>query len=178
MKRQQEADKNKERRAAALTSSSTFHGIDVPRDLGLDCGHYKWRQSQSHVEVFLPLPDGIPTNKAIVSIKPRHISVEFDEKPLLCGTLYRDIKVEESTWYIQDGMMEIILMKRSRRDNYADGESNADTFWKSVLAKTIESHTLQIEHPPLVYYWSFYEEERGHSHRVGQKKETRALQWK
>ncbi len=30
--------------------------IEVPAGLGLDCDNYKWRQNQSHVEVFVRLP--------------------------------------------------------------------------------------------------------------------------
>lgn len=31
--------------------------IEVPHDMGLDCDNYKWRQNQTHVEVFVRLPE-------------------------------------------------------------------------------------------------------------------------
>ena len=50
----------------------------------------------------------------------------------LRGPLYASIKVEESTWYVQDGLLTVQLLKRNRRGHYANGTSNADTFWMSV----------------------------------------------
>ena len=41
----------------------SYAAIEVPADLGLDCQRYKWRQNQSHVEVFIPLPPGVPASK-------------------------------------------------------------------------------------------------------------------
>jgi hypothetical protein len=40
-----------------------YLAIEVPEDLGMDCQRYKWRQNQSHVEVFIPLPAGVPASK-------------------------------------------------------------------------------------------------------------------
>lgn len=40
-----------------------YAAIELPPDLGLDCQRYKWRQNQSHVEVFIPLPPGVPASK-------------------------------------------------------------------------------------------------------------------
>ena len=31
--------------------------ISLPPDMGLDCGHYKWYQNQSFVELAFPLPE-------------------------------------------------------------------------------------------------------------------------
>ena len=50
----------------------------------------------------------------------------------LRGLLYASIKVEDSTWYVQDGLLSVQLLKRNRRGHYANGSSNADTFWMSV----------------------------------------------
>ena len=44
---------------ARLTCSRTraWEEISLPADMGMDCGHYKWYQNQSFVELALPLPD-------------------------------------------------------------------------------------------------------------------------
>lgn len=141
----------------ALISSSYKH-IDIPTDLGLDCGTYKWRQNQSYVEIFIPLPDSVDSAAKIrVELKPGFISVEINERPFLRGTLYRDIKAEDSTWFMQDGVLEITLLKYSRRGQYANGETNADTFWKSVLQSAQETEMLHLQNPPSKYYTSYYE---------------------
>lgn len=158
MRRKEEEEKIAARKQALLSSS--YKQIDIPRDLGLDCGQYKWKQNQSYVEIFIPLPSHVDSaSKISVELKPDHISVVIDEKPFLCGTLFRQVKAEESTWYIQDGLLEIILLKRSRRGQYAAGETNANTYWKSVTRKAPEKETLQLENPPSQYYHSPFEGE-------------------
>jgi len=156
MHRKLEEEKTAARRAALLPPS--YLAIDIPRDMGMDCGTYRWKQTQSHVEVFLPLPENITTaSKISVSIKPSHLAIEFDERPMMKGQLYRDIKADESTWYVQDRVLEIILLKRNRKGNYQDGTTNADTFWKSVLKNALETEVLALKHPPTSYYWALGE---------------------
>ncbi|KAL4532079.1 hypothetical protein Ndes2437B_g02505 [Nannochloris sp. 'desiccata'] len=152
MHRKIEEEKTTARRAALLPPS--YLAIDIPRDMGMDCGTYRWKQTQSHVEIFLPLPENITVSKISVSIKPSHLTVDFDERPMLKGKLYREIKADESTWYIQDKVLEIVLLKRNRKGNYQDGMTNADTFWKSVLKSAPETEVLALEHPPTSYYWA------------------------
>jgi CS domain len=147
-----EEEKAFARRAALLPPS--YLAIDIPRHMGMDCGTYRWKQSQSHVEIFLPLPENITASKVSVTIKPGHIAIEFDERPILKGQLYKEIKADESTWYIQDRVLEIVLLKRNRKGNYQDGTTNADTFWKSVVKNAPEKEVLALEHPPTSYYWA------------------------
>ena len=156
MRRREEEEREAASKMALLPSA--YLAIDLPKDMGMSCGAYKWRQSQSHVEVFVPIPDGVPSSKAAVSLSTNRISIEFDEKPILKGTLYRAIKAEESTWYIQDNVLEVIMLKRCRRGHYEKGKTNADTFWMSVLKSAPEGETLPLASPPLAYYWSHHEE--------------------
>lgn len=146
-------------RQAALTGES-YLSIELPQDLGLDCGGYKWRQNQSHVDVFVPLPEGTSLQHIQVDLKPATIFVSVHERTILKGALYRDIKVEESTWFIQDGVLEMNLLKRNRRGRYEQGTTNADTFWRSVTKRAPENETLALEFPPNTYYWSFCEDEK------------------
>ena len=67
-----------------------------------------------------------------VSLKAGCIEVCMGPRTPLRGLLYASIKVEESTWYVQDGLLTVQLLKRNRRGHYANGTSNADTFWMSV----------------------------------------------
>ena len=136
MRIQLEEDKAADRRAALAPPS--YLAIDIPAGLGMDCGSYRWRQSPSHVEIFLPVPDGLSSRKISVVLQTQYIAVEFDEKPILKGQLCRAIKADESTWYVQDGVLEIIMLKRNRKGNYESGTTNADTFWRSVLKSASE----------------------------------------
>ncbi len=67
-----------------------------------------------------------------VKLSPSSISVQLGERSALRGEFFAEIKVEESTWHMHDGVLHMQLLKRNRRGNYANGSNNAATFWKSV----------------------------------------------
>ena len=67
-----------------------------------------------------------------VILSPSSIEVRMGMRTPLKGQLFADIKVEESTWYVQDSLLSIQLLKRNRRGHYADGSDNSGTFWTSV----------------------------------------------
>lgn len=162
MKKREEDEKKMAQRMALVSQS--YRQIDIPRDLGIDCGNYKWKQNQSYVEVFIPLSDYVAQEatdpKVSVELQPKRLSVEINERAILRGSLYREIKAEESTWYIQDGVLEIIMLKRSRRGQYANGETNADTFWHAVLESASKMEMLPCVQPPTSYYWSPHEDDQ------------------
>lgn len=188
--------------------------VELAPGLSLDCGRYKWTQSQSHVEVFFPLPEHVAPRQArarlwvpchtvparltparllpcpaksggcgwapamhsrpcghggadsrarqvVVELTPTGVRVELGEARPMAGPLWAGIKREDSTWTVQvrhmpcsrpatadasdgarragpaargaqDGVVHLHLLKRSRRGAYADGATNADTFWPAV----------------------------------------------
>lgn len=156
MKRKEEEEREAARKLALLPQG--YLAIDIPKDMGMSCGSYKWRQSQSHVEIFVPLLDGMSPSKVTVLLTTKRLEIEFDEKPILKGNLYREIKADESTWYVQDNVLEVVMLKRCRRGNYEKGTTNADTFWMSVLKSAADFERLQLKSPPNSYYWSPHEE--------------------
>lgn len=125
MRRADEAGKAAARAALAGCGGPPYAALELPAELGLDCGRYKWRQSQSHVEVFVPLPPGLPAGRVDVRLTTTSLSIIIDEAPVLCGRLYRAVKAGESTWYCCDGVLELVLAKRSRRGAYEAGATNA-----------------------------------------------------
>jgi hypothetical protein len=125
MRRAAEADKASARLALQRGGGPAYAAVELPPQLSLDCQRYKWRQSQSHVEVFVPLPEGLPAGRVAVRLSTSAISVCVDEAPVLAGRLYREIKAEESTWFIQDGVLEISMLKRCRRGAYEAGKTNS-----------------------------------------------------
>ena len=76
---------------------------------------------------------------------------------LLSGELHHEIKQDASTWYIENHILHILMMKRNRRGNYANGATNADTFWYSPLRKGPAEAVIPVQHPPTAYYSSFVE---------------------
>ncbi|KAL4427969.1 hypothetical protein ABPG75_002058 [Micractinium tetrahymenae] len=152
MRRVQEAERTAARAALAGAGGPTYATVELPPELSLDCQRYKWRQSQSHVEVFVPLPAGLPARAVVVQLSTKAISIVVDEAPVVAGQLWREIKAEESHWFIADGVLEVVMLKRCRRGHYEAGTTNADTFWKAVVRGAAPHETLPCEHPPVAYY--------------------------
>ncbi|EIE25264.1 hypothetical protein COCSUDRAFT_13889, partial [Coccomyxa subellipsoidea C-169] len=128
-----EAEESSQTEAKRLDAGGKrWSEISVPSDLGLDCGRYKWWQNQSYVEVFFLIPEKVTAKQVTVRMAPSDVHVQLGERHVLKGSWYGEIKQDESTWFIQDGVLSMQLLKRNRRGNYANGSNNADTFWKSV----------------------------------------------
>ncbi|KAK9836491.1 hypothetical protein WJX74_001619 [Apatococcus lobatus] len=134
--------------------------ITVPESLGMDCDSYKWYQNQTYVEVHALLK-GCQPSKVALQLTTTHLSIVLDTRPLLSGELHSEIKSDASTWYIENKILHIIMMKRNRRGSYASGSTNADTFWFSPLQKGPAEATIPVQHPPTSYYSSYAELENG-----------------
>mmetsp|Transcript_27506 Transcript_27506/g.52351 ORF Transcript_27506/g.52351 Transcript_27506/m.52351 type:complete len:300 (+) Transcript_27506:194-1093(+) len=142
--------------------------IDIPADMGLECSRYKWRQNQSHVNIYVQLPHGTSARAVMVDLQPNYLSVTVGTDVLFKGDLYAPVKLEDSTWLINDGILEIVLLKRYRKGFYEDGKSNSDTFWFSIFRKPNKTEALQLDHPPSKYYSSYYEKDGKPLHkRIG-----------
>ena len=143
-----------------------YRGLEIAPNLGEDCGTYKWRQTQTYVEVFVPLPATcVVATDVSVNLTSTFVSVRVRGEPVVEGELHSPIKAEASTWVVVDGVLEMSLLKRNRRGNYDDGCTNADTFWYSVCASTPKnqdvpkkagdvrgSKRLALTEPPHEYY--------------------------
>ncbi|BDA41536.1 hypothetical protein COCOBI_02-3170 [Coccomyxa sp. Obi] len=128
-----EAEEKCQTQAKLMDSRATIWGdINVPSGLGLDCGRYKWWQNQSYVEALFLIPENVTSKQVKVHMAPSTVEVQIGERIILQGSWYGEIKQEDSTWYIQDGILHMQLLKRNRRGNYANSSTNADTYWKSV----------------------------------------------
>lgn len=127
MRAAEEAGKAAARAALASTGGPAYATLELPApgELSLDCQRYKWRQSQSHVEVFVPLPEGLTARRCSVQLSTSAISISVNDTRVLSGRLYRPIKAEESTWFVQDGVLEVTMLKRNRRGHYEAGTTNA-----------------------------------------------------
>jgi hypothetical protein len=75
-----------------------------------------------------------------VKLTPSTIRVQIGDRVAMQGELYAEIKRDNSIWFIQDGVLHMQLLKRNRRGNYANGKTNADTFWKSVNTEVLNHH--------------------------------------
>lgn len=90
-------------------------------------------------------PPGQDTGAQVqVELQLAHISVTIASRTIIRGELYARIKREESTWYAEQGILYLSLLKLNRRGSYQNGCTNADTFWKSLLRKQPPGETLEV----------------------------------
>ncbi|KAH9280004.1 Nuclear migration protein nudC [Echinococcus granulosus] len=78
---------------------------------GADLDRYRWTQTLQDLEVRIPIRLGrrIKSRDVVVEFKRRHLKVELrGQEPILQGELYNEIKTEESSWTLDDGL-EIVL---------------------------------------------------------------------
>lgn len=60
---------------------------------------YKWRQTLTDLTITLPVPPGTRGKQLDVQIKKKHVRVGLKGlEPVLEGELFREVKVDESTW--------------------------------------------------------------------------------
>lgn len=85
---------------------------------------YEWDQSLSEVNIYVEVPQGVRAKQLTVSIKPQHLSVGIKDLPAyLDKELGGLVRVSESLWTLEDGVLHIQLAK-----------AQADTTWASAIA--------------------------------------------
>jgi hypothetical protein len=95
-----------------------------------------------------------------VSIGPRRLSVSlpassgggggedgggWEKIDLLSGALFKRVAVDGSTWHYCDGLLFVSLLKLSRRGCYLDGDTAAETWWRSVFEEEAEARKEEEE---------------------------------
>lgn len=82
------------------------------------------------------MPENSNKRSVTVVFKPSHLHVQFkgQEKPIIDGELYNRVKVEDSTWYLEDGCLKIDMQK-----------VKSDEWWKSVCKGDPEIDTTKLQ---------------------------------
>jgi hypothetical protein len=72
------------------------------------------------VTLSLPLPEGCVKRNVAVTFKPDRLKVVLKGNTVVDGELHKRVKVEDSTWYLEDGKLRIDLAK-----------AKGDEWWKA-----------------------------------------------
>ncbi|KAI9220197.1 HSP20-like chaperone [Blastocladiella britannica] len=84
---------------------------------------YKWRQTLQDVDLTVPLPKGTKGRDLAVKIeKKRLVAGLKGQAPIFEGELHSAVKIDDSTWLIEDGELSIHLEKVNKME-----------WWKNVL---------------------------------------------
>jgi len=96
---------------------------------------YRWRQELSEVDITVPVLKGTRGKDLTVQIKKNYLSLGLKGKePILAGDLFKDIKVEDSTWTIEDQSIVLIHLEKV----------NQMTWWPHVLTHHPKIDTTKI----------------------------------
>ncbi|CAL7943304.1 unnamed protein product [Xylocopa violacea] len=108
---------------------------------GADLPNYRWTQTLQDLEIRVPL-------KVNFSARPRDVSITITKKRLTCGIkgqppiidgdFPHEIKVEESTWVIEDGKMLLINLEKV----------NKMQWWAHVVTCDPEISTKKVNPEP------------------------------
>ncbi|KZC09605.1 PREDICTED: nuclear migration protein nudC [Dufourea novaeangliae] len=108
---------------------------------GADLPNYRWTQTLQELELKVPL-------KVNFSARPRDVTVSISKKHLTCGVkgqppiidgdFPHDVKLEESTWVIEDGKMLLINLEKV----------NKMQWWAHVVTSDPEISTKKVNPEP------------------------------
>lgn len=113
-------------------------------DYGTTEKNYSWTQTPDDVTISIVLPDkNLHSRDIEVSFTCRHLRVALRSKPaepLIDGDLTKMISVDDSTWTLDNGLLEVTLAKGV--DSAGDDEGK---WWPSAIVGDKEVDVKAIE---------------------------------
>ncbi|TFK77151.1 nuclear movement protein nudC [Pluteus cervinus] len=98
---------------------------------------YKWVQELGEVDITVPVPKGTRARDLAIVIQKKKLSVGFKGKDkIMEGELCKEIKIDESTWSVDNNEVVIHLEK-----------VNAMEWWENILTHHPKLDTRKIEPP-------------------------------
>ncbi|KAH7916428.1 nuclear movement protein nudC [Hygrophoropsis aurantiaca] len=97
---------------------------------------YKWRQELGEVDITVPVPKGTRGRDLSVTIQKKRLSVGLkgQSEKILDGELCKEIKIDDSTWSVEDQELFIHLEKL-----------NQQQWWENVLIHHPKIDTRKIQ---------------------------------
>ncbi|ESK97915.1 nuclear movement protein [Moniliophthora roreri MCA 2997] len=97
---------------------------------------YKWTQVLGEVDITVPVSKGTRARDLIVTIQKKKLSVGLKgQDKILEGELCKEIKVEDSTWTLEDNENVLIHLEKV----------NQQQWWENVLTHHPKIDTTKIE---------------------------------
>ncbi|XP_037978487.2 nuclear migration protein nudC [Plutella xylostella] len=106
---------------------------------GCDLENYKWTQTLEEVDLRVPLRQTLRPRDLVVTISKKHLKVGIKGQPLIIdGELDAEVKMEDSTWVLQDGRNLLINLEKVNKMNW----------WSRLVTNDPEISTKKINPEP------------------------------
>lgn len=103
---------------------------------GADLDAYKWVQTLAELDLTVPVRGGVRVKgkECFVEITKRHLKVRIRNETVIDGELQHEIKVEESSWTLDDGKVLLVHLEKI----------NKMEWWSRLVATDPEINTKKV----------------------------------
>jgi len=103
---------------------------------GADMATYNWGQTLEEIELRVPLGGAFKARDLVISIEKKKLKVGIKGKdPIIDGDLHKEIKLEESTWVLEDRTCLLINLEKI----------NKMEWWPCLLTTDPEINTKKVQ---------------------------------
>ena len=106
---------------------------------GADLEKYRWIQTLQEIELTVPLPLKVKARDCVVEFTKKHLKVGLKGHDLIIdGDLEHEIKVEETTWVLNDGKEVVLTITKI----------NQMEWWSKLVTTDPELNTRKVNPEP------------------------------